>query len=92
MKLLPFDELSPYRPRRFVPPDIRLGRWPEVSPLFDRLDQQITACQTVLDLEQWLLDWGELSAALDEESARRSIAMTCHTDNPEAERAYLDFV
>ena len=32
------------------------------------------------------------SAALDEESARRYIAMTCHTENPEAEKAYLQFV
>lgn len=92
MKLLPFDQLPAFRPRRFVPLDIQLGRWPEVSPLFDRLEQQLASCQTALDLEQWLLDWSELSAALDEESARRSIAMTCHTDNPEAERAYLDFV
>ena len=40
----------------------------------------------------WLLDWSELSAALDEESSKRYIAMTCHTDNAEAERAYLHFV
>lgn len=92
MKLLPFDPLPAFRPRRFVPSDIRLGRWPEVSPLFDRLEEKITLCQTPSDLEQWLLDWSELSAALDEESALRSIAMTCHTDNAEAERAYLDFV
>jgi oligoendopeptidase F len=39
-----------------------------------------------------LLDAGELSAALDEERARRYIAKTCHTDNAEAEKAYLQFV
>ena len=33
------------------------------------------------ELERWLLDWSELSAALDEESSRRYIAMTCHTNN-----------
>ncbi len=42
--------------------------------------------------EQWLLDWSELLAALDEESSRRYIAMTCDTGDPEAERAYLQFV
>jgi len=46
----------------------------------------------VTDLEKWLLDWSELSAALDEEASRRNIAMTCHTDNAEAEKAYLYFV
>ena len=43
-------------------------------------------------LERWLLDWSELNAALDEESSRRTIAMTCHTDNVDAEKAYLHFV
>jgi oligoendopeptidase F len=33
-----------------------------------------------------------LSAALDEEASRRYIAMTCHTDNADAEKAYLHFV
>ncbi len=32
------------------------------------------------------------TAALDEESSKRYIAMTCHTDDPDAERAYLHFV
>jgi len=40
----------------------------------------------------WLLDWSELSAAVDEEASRRHIAMTCHTDSPEAEKAFLHFV
>jgi oligoendopeptidase F len=46
----------------------------------------------VAELELWLLDAGELAAALDEERARRYIAKTCHTDNAEAEKAYLHFV
>jgi len=43
-------------------------------------------------LERWLMDWSELSAALDEEASSRYIAMTCHTDNGKAEKAYLHFV
>ena len=39
-----------------------------------------------------MLAWSELNAALDEESARRNIAMTCHTDNAQAEQDYLYFV
>ena len=38
------------------------------------------------------MDWSELGAALDEESTVRYIAMTCHTDNAEAEKAYLHFI
>ena len=52
----------------------------------------MTQARSVADLEKWLLDWSELSAALDEEASRRNIAMTCHTDNAEAEKAYLYFV
>ena len=92
MNLLPFGKLSAYRPRRFVPPAIDLGDWPRIAPLFDQLENRATQGRTAADLERWLLDWSELTAALDEESSRRYIAMTCHTDNPDAEKAYLHFV
>src|SRR5438093_7563218 len=92
MGLLPFDSLPAHRPRRFVGRDVDLGEWTQVSPLFDQLEQRAAKCATAAELERWLLDWSELSAALDEESARRYIAMTCHTDNAEAEKAYLHFV
>jgi oligoendopeptidase F len=92
MDLLPFDALPAHKPRRFVPEGIDLGDWGRIAPLFDQLEVRALACATAAALEQWLLDWGELSAAIDEESAKRYIAMTCHTDNAEAERAYLHFV
>ena len=57
-----------------------------------RSDARLAEIKTAPELEQWLLDWGELYAALEEEGARRYIAMTCHTDNPDAEKAYLEFV
>lgn len=92
MNLLPFDELPARRARRFVPADAGLGDWNQIAPLFDRLEAQAAQCGSVADLERWLLDWSELAAALDEESSRRYIAMTCHTDDADAERAYLEFV
>ena len=61
-------------------------------PLFTQLEKRAPECKTAAQLECWLLDWSELNAALDEESSRRYIAMTCHTDNPDAEKAYLHFV
>jgi oligoendopeptidase F len=92
MSLLPFDALPAHRPRCFVPQGIDLGDWSQIAPLFDQLEARAQACATAADLERWLLDWSELSAALDEESSKRYIAMTCHTDNAEAEKAYLHFV
>ena len=92
MNLLPFGKLPAHKPRTFVPQTIDLGDWPQIAPLFDQLETRAAQCQSAADLERWLLDWSELTAALDEESSRRYIAMTCHTDNAEAEKAYLHFV
>jgi oligoendopeptidase F len=92
MNLLPFDALPPHRPRRFVPQQVDFGDWTQIEPLFEQLEARIAERHSPAELEQWLMDWSELSAALDEESSRRYIAMSCHTDNTEAEKAYLDFV
>jgi oligoendopeptidase F len=92
VNLLPFDSLPPFKPRRFVPAKLDFSDWSKLAPLFDQLETRAAKCSTVNDLEQWLLDWSELNAAFDEESSRRYIAMTCHTDNSDAEKAYLDFV
>jgi oligoendopeptidase F len=92
MDLLPFSGLSPYRPRRFVPSQVDLGDWRQIETLFDTLETRASSCRVAADLEKWILDWSELSAALDEESSKRYIAMTCHTDNSQAEAAYLHFV
>jgi len=92
MNLLPFGKLPTHKPRTFVPQTIDLGDWLQIAPLFDRLETRAAQGKSAADLERWLLDWSELTAALDEESSRRYIAMTCHTDNAEAEKAYLHFV
>ena len=92
MNLLPFDTLPTCAPRRYVPDGIDLGDWPQIAPLFDYLDLRAGQVRTVSEFEQWILDGGELSAVLDEEGSKRYIAMTCHTDNAEAEKAYLHFV
>ena len=92
MNLLPFGKLPPAKPRSFVPTDLDLGAWTQIAPLFGQLESRAAVAKTPAELERWLLNWSELSAALDEESARRNIAMTCHTDNADAEKAYLHFV
>jgi oligoendopeptidase F len=92
MSLLPFEALPAHKPRRFLPQGVDLGDWSQIAPLFDQLDARAPSCITAADLERLLLDWSELNAAIDEESSKRYIAMTCHTDNAEAEKAYLHFV
>ena len=92
MSLLPFGKIAPAKPRTFVPTTIDLGDWAQIAPMFDLLETRIAHAKSVADLEKWLLDWSELNAALDEEASRRNIAMTCHTDNAEAEQAYLHFI
>jgi oligoendopeptidase F len=84
--------LTPFKPRRFVPTDVDLGSWDQIEPLFDQLEARIAHCASAADLERWLLEAGELEAAIDQESSCRYIAMTCQTDDAEAEKAYLHFV
>ncbi len=92
MNLLPFGQLPPHTPRQFLPAHLDLGDWSQIEPHFHALELHAHAAVTLAGLENWLLHWSELTAALDEESSRRYIAMTCHTDSPEAESAYLQFV
>src|ERR1700722_1437132 len=92
MNLLPFGILPAAKSRKFVPQNIDLGDWPKIELLFNQLECRATQIKDPAELEAWLLDWSELNAALDEEASRRYIAMTCHTDNDGAEKAYLHFV
>ena len=92
MKPLPFENLPVHTPRRFVPGQVDLGDWQQIEPLYDKLDARARRCASVAEFERWIIDAGELAAALDEESTKRNIAMTCHTDSAEAETAYLHFV
>ncbi|MEW6302589.1 MAG: M3 family oligoendopeptidase [Verrucomicrobiota bacterium] len=92
MSLLPFGKLPVHTPRQFVPPEADLGNWAHLEPLFNALELSASRCAAPADLERWLIHWGELSAALDEEGSKRYIAMTCHTDDVDAEQAYLHFV
>src|ERR1700677_3213380 len=92
MNLLPFGRLPIAKPRKFVPQNTDLGDWPRIAPLFEQLENRAPQIKSAAELEAWLLDWSELNAALDEEGSRRYIAMTCHTVNADAEKAYLHFV
>jgi oligoendopeptidase F len=77
-------------PRKFIAQDADMGEWAQVEPLFSNLLARKPSSPQ--ELEQWLLDYSELSAALSEEEAKRYIAMTSHTDDPVCEAAFQKFV
>ncbi len=88
-KLMQVDPRRAY-PRRFVPAEAMMGDWAQIEPLFTQLQER--PINSVEDLEQWLLDCSELSAAIGEERSKRYIAMTTQTDDPVREGAYQEFI
>jgi oligoendopeptidase F len=77
-------------PRRFVPADADMGEWGQIEPLFRRLLAAQPGSPELL--ERWLEDVSEVLAVIDEERARRYVAMTSQTDDPDRERAHLSYV
>src|SRR5882724_6479263 len=77
-------------PRRWLPAGTDLTTWEAIEPWYRRLlDRPVSSAR---ELEEWLFDVGELNAAVGQEGVRRYIAMTCQTDDPEREAAYLAYV
>lgn len=76
--------------RSFVPDDVDLGDAAALESLFDALEAEKPG--NAGELEAWLNRFSELSAAIGEEEAARYIRMTCQTDDPEREKAFLHFV
>jgi oligoendopeptidase F len=77
-------------PRRWLPADADLKTWELIEPWYKTLlGREI---ETPEALERWLLDVGELNAAVGQEGVKRNIAMTCQTDDPVREAAHLEFV
>ena len=79
-----FEKSHPY-PAPVCPDRAKPGRL-ALEPLFDQLEQQLTDASDAAQLEQAILNWEELSAALAEEGSKRYIAMTCQTEDKAAER------
>lgn len=89
---MPFDHRALPRdyPRRFIPAQTDVSDWNELEKLFNNLDQRPVS--SVDELERWLADESELSAAVYEAYEVRFIRMTCQTDDAKREKAYLDYV
>jgi len=77
-------------PRNFLPSGIDLTDQGRLKELFATLEGR--PLPSASDIEKWFRDESELLAALYEEQALRYIRMTCQTNDPEREKAYLSFV
>ena len=77
-------------PRKFVPADFDPSDLGQINTLYGALQHR--ALHSTAELERWLDDVSELSAVLDEFGARRYIDKSCHTDDPELQRKFLEFV
>ncbi len=83
-------ELAAQYPRRYLPSDASLADWEAQRPHWEELrDRPLPDAEA---LRQWIRDWGELSDAVQEESTRLYIDMTCYTQDADKEAAYLRFV
>ena len=85
-------QTSHFAPRRFLPETLDLSDTAQLAPVFDKLDAKLDAAKSPADLEAWLLDHSEVTAALAEASSLAYIAMTCQTDDEAKEQAYLHIV
>lgn len=77
-------------PWTFVSPEADLGDPAVIEKYYLELEKQ--TLDAPAQVEAWLLKWSELSAAVSEEEAIRYIKMTCQTDDPGREAAFLHFV
>ncbi|HMO25678.1 MAG TPA: hypothetical protein PKB10_05365, partial [Tepidisphaeraceae bacterium] len=80
---------NPY-PRAYVPASFDPSDFARINPLFDELLDRPIASPG--ELERWLLDFSELSSVIDEYGSRRYIDKSCHTEDPDIERAFMHFV
>ncbi len=77
-------------PHQWLPEKLDLKTWEQIEPWYQKL--LALPIESALDLERWLVAAGELNSAVGQEGVERYVAMTCQTDDPDREAAYLAFV
>ena len=85
-----YPKLPREYPRLFLSSELNLDNWNEVKQLFELLGKRRIHSRE--ELEKWLEDESEFYSAFYEVYALRYARMTCQTDDPEREKAYLHFV
>jgi oligoendopeptidase F len=76
--------------RKFIPIDFKISDWSALEPYFQKLEEEnITNKDT---LEAWLDKTSELWGVIGEEGTKRYTQMTCHTNDEDKKKLYLNFV
>ena len=76
--------------RSFVPANFNAADWAQVEPLYRALLARPVS--STAELEKWLGDFSELWSVMDEHGARLYIDKSCHTDDPEIKKRFLNFI
>ena len=74
----------------FVPAEFDGTQWAQIEPLLDELQQRSVATRD--ELERWLLDRSQLSAACSEAQATLYINMTRRTNEDKTQQAYATYI
>src|SRR5437867_1475911 len=76
--------------RMFVPGELDPSDFANLEPLYRTLlERQISSAK---EMFRWLADLSELTAVVDEFGSRKYIDKSCHTDDKQIEKAYMNFV
>lgn len=83
-------EIPVRKPRRFVAQDLEIDSWDKVKNYFDDLKQR--DINSLAELENWLEDWSELEAVLEEDAGWRYIYMSIDTTDKKLAEDFHFFV
>ena len=74
----------------FVPADLDCSDFANLQPYYDQLAAR--PVDTLADLEQWLIDFSDLTAVVSERRSRLYIDHSCRMDDADREAAYMHYV
>ena len=79
-------KLPQARVKRFLPVDYEVTDWESLSPILTALKNR--PIYNADELMEWLLDWSEVEAFLNEEFSKRYVAITTDTQDEKALQRY----
>jgi oligoendopeptidase F len=76
--------------RQYLSTDFKISNWEQLQPILNELvNRPLTSLS---ELKQWLKDYSEVEAIINEDGAWRYIKMTCNTQNEELQESFNYFV
>jgi oligoendopeptidase F len=77
-------------PRQFLPGDFNAGNINHLESEFQKLESQELKSKD--DLDSWMLRLSELTAAYNEEGAKRYVDSTCYTEDEAIQNKFMEFI